>query len=180
MINLIPPAAKKRVVIEYWVRAVSLWAFLGGSALLLMSTLFIPLNIYVVNQESYLATLLAGNEFQQSNHEQNTALIFKANQQALFLLQDKKEYTLYELLPTLQQFAGSDVDLEDVALVQAKDPMLSVGGMALTRQSLVEFRNSLEKHEDFLTVNLPINNLIKESEVPFVITISLATSTTSI
>jgi Mg2+ and Co2+ transporter CorA len=179
MINLIPPVAKKRVVTEYWARTISLWAFLGGTALLLMATLFVPLNIYVINQETYLATILANNESVQNNHEDNVALLVRANQQAALLLQTKREYTTHEILPLLAELAGEMIELEEVTINQTKDPVLFVNGIAETRQSLVEFRDELEKYEDFLTVVLPIGNLIKDSEAPFSITITLATSTIS-
>ncbi len=180
MINLIPPPAKKKVVTEYWTRTISLWAFLGGTALLLIATLFIPLNIYVTNQETYLATLLAGREADKSNHEQNSALLTHANEQAALLLQEKHEYSFHELLPLLESIAESKVELEGVTLNQDKDPVLSVGGIALTRQTLVAFRDELEKQADFLTVDLPISNLIEESDVEFNIKITLATSTPAI
>lgn len=177
MINLIPPAAKKRVVTEYWIRTASLWAFLVGTALLLLSSLFVPLNLYVTNQESYLATLLTDNESEKSNHEQQNALLVKANTQAQFLLENKREYTSYTLLPLLQGIADGKVSLEEVVLNQTKDPILTLVGTALTRQSLVEFRDELERQADFQNVNLPIDNLIEESDVAFAISIHLATST---
>jgi hypothetical protein len=180
MINLIPTAAKKRVVIEYWVRTISAWAFLGGTALLLMASLFIPLNLYVINQETYLATLLANNESAKDDHEEHNAVLLRANGQAVFLLQDKREYTAYELLPRILEVARGKVALEEMSLSQVKDPVLSIGGTATTRQSLVDFRDELEKQIDFLTVDLPINNLIEESDVTFSIRITLATSTPAI
>lgn len=180
MINLIPPIAKKRAVVEYWVRTISLWAFLIGTALLLIATLFIPLNLYVLNQESYLATLFADNELTKTNHEQQSGLLLKANKQTEFLLQDKREYTIHELLPSLQSIADERVQLEEVMLNQAKTSTLSLWGTAITRQLLVEFRDELEKQTDFLTVDLPISNLIEENDAKFTIMITLATSTPSI
>lgn len=180
MINLIPPPAKKKVVAEYWTRTISLWAILGGTALLLVTTLFIPLNIYVTNQEAYLTTILASREADKSNHEQNSALLTHANEKAEILLKRKYEYHFYELLPLLESIAESKVDLEDVTLNQTKDPVLSVGGIALTRQALVAFRDELEQQVDFLAVDLPISNLIEESDVEFNIKITLATSTPNI
>jgi len=180
MINLIPTPAKKRVVTEYWVRTISLWAFLGGTALLLTSTLFIPINIYVTNQEDYLQTLLASNESEKNNHEQSSALLLKANNQSALLGQTNKAYTALQLLPLLQGVAIDRVELEEITINQTKDPLLTIAGMAMTRQSLVEFRDELEKQENFLTVDLPISNLIEEKDVPFVINVTLATSTASI
>jgi len=180
MINLIPPSAKKRVVIEYWVRTISLWGFLGGSALLLMSTLFVPLNIYVTNQESYLATVLESNKIEQNNHQQNSAVLVQANKQAKFLLEDHREYALHVLLPILQGIADGKVLLKSVSLNQAKTPVLMLGGTAITRQSLVDFRDELEGQSDFLIVDLPISNLIADSDVNFTIRINLATSTAAI
>lgn len=177
MINLIPTAAKKRVVMEYWVRTISSWAFLGGTALLLIATLSIPINIYVLNQEMYLAKLLEINESKKVDYEHNNALLLKANLQSHYLIQKNFDYTTRELLELLQESAEDFVSIEEVTISQLKDPVLVIGGVAHTRQSLVQFRDRLENEENFLSINLPINNLIKEIEVPFSITIPLATST---
>lgn len=177
MINLIPTTAKKQVIIEYWVRTISAWAFLGGTALLLMVSLFIPLNIHVTGQERYFSSLLAESESEQTSYKEKSNLLQKANQQAALLLQVKEEYTLYELLPRLWEYAGEGVELEEVSINQVSSPTVSVGGTAQTRQSLVAFRDALERQEDFVAVELPISNLIKESDVPFVILIQVATST---
>jgi len=180
MINLIPPIAKKRVVAEYWIRTVSMWAFLGGTSLFLIATLFIPINIYVTNQESLLITLLKNSETEQTNYQQNTELLTRANKQASLLLNTKSEYTLHELLPRLRAIAGRAISIDEVVLTQSKDPSLSIKGLAETRQSLVSFRDELEKLDEFLLVDLPINNLIKENDVPFAITVTLETNPPSL
>jgi len=177
MINLIPPAAKKKVVAEYWLRTASLWGFLVGSALFLIATLFIPLNLYVANQEEYLAAILNTNQAEQVNQQQNTALLTRANQQATILLSSKQEYTMVELLPLLRAMGGDAIVFGEIALTQIKDPVLTVNGTAINRLALVQFRDSLEAQTNFLKVDLPISNLIKESDVPFLITITLATTT---
>lgn len=177
MINLIPPTAKKRVVTEYWVRTVSLWAFLGGTALFLIATLFIPINIYVVNQESYLSRVLESGEAEQTMYQQNTELLVRANAQAALLTTAQREYTLYDVLPQLQTIADTGIKLQKVQINQTADPILSIMGVAQSRQALVSFRDALEQNKDFLVVDLPIGNLIKDSDVAFTITVTLATST---
>lgn len=180
MINLIPPAAKKKVVTEYWVRAVSLWGLLGGTAVLVVTTLFVPLNIYIFNQEQYLTTILSSNQAAQDNQTKNTTLLTQANQQAQILLSADAGYLLSALLPVLSETAGENIKLEDISLTQTNSPVLVVSGQATSRQTLVAWRDVLETEESFLTVNLPIGNLIKDRDVPFTITITLATSTPAV
>lgn len=180
MINLIPPVAKKRLAIEYWVRTVSMWAFLIGTALLVITTLFIPINIFVTNQELYLSNILKINEAEQTSMQQNSSLLVRANTQAELLLSQKHAYSLHELLPVLSEFAGEGIALSDVSLNQVKNPLLTIGGVAQTRESLVAFSDMLEGYEDFMVVDLPISYLIKDSDVEFVINVTLATSTKGI
>lgn len=180
MINLIPPLAKKKIVIEYWVRTISMWSWLAGTALFLIAILFIPLNIYIINQESYLIATHNSNKTEQTNHQKNLAQLTKANQQAQILLTTKSEYTMSELLLVLFGAIGNEVKLDEISLNQMTDPVLVVSGVATDRQSLVQLRDTLEAEENFLTVDLPISNLIKERDIPFSITAKLATSTKKI
>lgn len=180
MINLIPPLAKKKIVIEYWVRTISIWLWLAGTALFLIAILFIPLNIYIINQESYLSATYNSNKTEQTNHQKNLAQLTKANQQAQILLTTKSEYTMSELLLVLFGAIGNEVKLDEISLNQMIDPVLVVSGVATDRQSLVQLRDTLEAEENFLTVDLPISNLIKEQDIPFSITAKLATSSKKI
>jgi hypothetical protein len=180
MINLIPPTAKKQIVAEYWVRVVSLGGFLVGSACLFSAALFIPINIYIVSQERYLSLSLSANQAEQANQIENTALLSRANQQAILLLQTKPEYTTASLLPRLQVIGGNTVILNEIALSQAPAPLLTVSGVAVTRQALVDYRDTLEAVEEYVRVDLPISNLIKDRNVPFTITITLATTTPAV
>lgn len=180
MINLIPPVAKKRVVLEYWIRTVSLWSFLFGTAVLVTAFLLIPINSFILNQESYLATGRQENKINLDDLEQKNLLLIKANQQATILLSDQPLYSLQDLLPVLSKLAVDKIDLQEITLKPSDPPSLTLAGQSPTRENLVEFRDSLEQYKDFLVVDLPINYLIKDTAIAFIINIVLATSTKEI
>jgi Tfp pilus assembly protein PilN len=178
MINLIPPAAKATLAREYWVRTSSVWLTLWGSALLLVSIMFIPVLVFISLQKEILADLVATGEKSSLEHELSTEQLLRANNQAILLLQNKSVFSIHEsVAPLIRTITQSSIELTGIDLNQTVAPTLIIDGVARDRQTLATFRDNLEKNDMFENVTLPISSLVRDVDIPFTITIEISTTT---
>ncbi len=76
--------------------------------------------------------------------------------------------------------AASDaITLESYSFSRSSYTMV-LRGVADTRSDLVAFSGSLDSDQNFTSVTVPVDNFSKSLEPPFVITLSLATSTSNL
>jgi hypothetical protein len=177
MINLTPPAAKKVVIREYWLRVVTVWAILIGTAILVASSTLIPVWLYLNTQTTALADLVSGSAGKTQTYTTATAELTKANTQARLLLNQKPSYRLSTEAARLQAITSGDILLTEIKLQQSGTPVLLVTGVAATRVALAQYQRKLETEPSYIVVDLPLSSLIKDVEVPFSLTITLASTT---
>lgn len=178
MINLIPSDAKDALKQEYLVRVMSVWLTLWGSALLLVLAMFLPVFVYISFQKDVLSELIEGESYLVDEQNVSAELLLRANRQAQLLLQTTSVYTLHETIaPYIQDLARPNIELTGIDLNQSSQPTVIVDGIAIDRFALANFRDGLEKNDLFETVTLPISSLVRDSEIPFRITINIATTT---
>ncbi len=68
-----------------------------------------------------------------------------------------------------------DLATEEVSLTHfnfGDKKELEINGIAATRASLSAFRVRLESHESVKAVELPLSNLVKDTDVPFSLTVT--------
>lgn len=178
MINLIPPHARKRVVVEYWLRAVSVWALLFGitSALLTVST--IPLHVSIDSQRE--AYSLRSEEAMDSTEKlvASQTVIKQTNEVARMLASsaDPERFSAY--INELEKLTNEDVQINEIRLERTKELAvgdISVVGFATTREALAAFRTRIEANEWFESVELPFSNLAKDEDVLFSIKVTPVT-----
>jgi hypothetical protein len=176
MINLIPPSAQKQVTGEYWVRVVSVWLFLLGTAFLTISFLNAP--VYVLVQ-SQLKTFL--QEFKLASNQSETfksseAAITKANSIATLLSKSGQATLFSEVIGELEEQAKAEggVTISNFNLSRKDGIMapISISGIADSRSVLSQFRDALEKNPRFESAVLPLASLAKDKDIPFSITIT--------
>lgn len=178
MINLIPPAARRSVVREYWLRAISVWLLLFGTGCLIVASLLLPTYVLIRLQVGELEQTAVAASEKVATYDVSASALVAANKQAQLLMgTSTTPFSTY--LTQLEQFAGAGVVLRDIQFVRSKTGVgsITVAGTAATRQVLANFRDALEAEPAFSKVNLPISNLIKDRDLLFVIDITLATST---
>ena len=168
MINLIPPAARKSVVFEYWLRVVSVWLFLFGTGCMIVAVLLLPTYMIVRGQIANLDGQVAAATEQTTTFDAGVAELKKASAAAAVLTENASSTPFSAYLMLLERIAGDTVVLHSIAFT--KDPAgghIVFSGEATTRESLAAFRDALEAHPVFTDVVLPIDSLIKNRDLLF-------------
>ncbi len=175
MINLIPREAKKRIIIEYWVRVASVWFFsitaalVAGICILVPTYVLISLQIHATEGSSKAASeKVAG-------YEAATKELTKANQKAQILVGNNSYTPTTDYLRLISAHEGKGVMVSQVSLVRVKDGFgpITVSGQADNRQALREFRDSLLGEPTVAAVDLPISNLAKDRDIQFSLTVTV-------
>jgi len=176
MVNLLPPTAKRKYVIEYYMRALTVLLFLLTAAMLVLGALMLPLWVSVEIQNKALSAPYAQAVADTASYVELEDKITSAN----LLVNELDRVRRYEpLLPRIlliHSLAGSEVVINSVAEQRTKEGVVaevSVTGVAATRAALAAFRDRLEADKQFTSVALPISNLAKDLEVPFSVTITV-------
>ena len=171
MINLLPPEGKKRVLKNYWLRVLSVYFNLLGSAFFVTSALLLPTYFYVSFQIKALGTEMSNEDVESLKKVE--ASISDANEISELLLDTPDTVNDSDVINQILAFSDGLVSIGTIK-IQKKDRKISevtVSGTANDRSSLVSFRDSAEQHQYFDEVNLPLSNLAKDQDIPFSLTL---------
>ncbi len=182
MINLIPPAARRLVVREYWVRVLSVWMFLVGTGCLVVAALLLPTYVLIHSQISVLSETSSGVAEKVATYDSSAAELKLASEQAAILMSGGSTTPFSTYLTLIEASAGSDIEIRSVDFTRGGtgNGAVILSGESNTRQALADFRDALESEGSFTKVDLPISNLIKERDVLFSIQMQIATTTPKI
>lgn len=113
---------------------------------------------------------------EQDLREEAEAEVIKANE--IVTLLDDTEETPNEFsnfVYDLDVMSGGGVDITQFSFNREEGDLKSIGliGQAADRVSLSNFRDALEDDDRFLSADLPISNLAKDSDITFSMTIVL-------
>lgn len=177
MTNLIPPDAKRAVVIEYWIRVITVWFVLIGFALIAIAVLKIPTYVLVESQlrafsGEYEKAINDSEQFEKAQEA-----ITEANEIAELLTNSTDTVDLSSLITILDELSGTEVVINNFKFTKTDGEIsaISVKGMAATRQSLATFSEDIEQQPLFSEAELPISNLAKDRDIGFSIDITPAT-----
>jgi len=178
MINLIPPAAKKIMVREYWTRVLSVWLILFGTACVIITCLLLPTYLLINIKTSVLKEQATSATEKMASYDISATELQIANRQAQILLQPSEGPLFTDFVTDFKDKSGIGITISDYKFTRTKTAgSITLSGLANTRQDLADFRDRLEEDERFFKVDLPISNLIKDSNLLFSMTLTLATST---
>lgn len=169
MINLLPSEGKKKVIISYWMRVVSVYFMLVGIAFLVVGALLLPTYFYI----SFQTTALGGGEEAGGegvlNFKELEAEIDLANDLSAVLTETPMYIDVSEVISEIQSFAGSKITIQTIAIEKDGQIVSSVvvTGRAADRASLVAFRDDAEANRLFTEINLPLSNLAEDQDIPF-------------
>lgn len=178
MINLIPPIAQKKLKQEYWIRVISLWALLASAAGLVLAVLVIPVYVLVSIQLNAQVTDVAVAEGERSSLVEAEAALRQAGIYARLVVSEEGLLPLTQHITLLNELAGGGISFTDYQYQQlATDNSIIIKGEASTRADLATFRDRLEAQSDYTDIVLPISALIRETDIDFSITLTVASST---
>ena len=169
MINLLPPSGKKRVIIDYWIRVVSIFFTLVGISFLFIGALLLPTYFYLSFQAHALdvSELNLSDDvmsFQELEDEINIA-----NDISNLLTKTQTYIEASQVIEEIKAFAGERIFVSNIS-IEKKDGQIiavKVNGAADDRNALVQFRDNAEASEFFSEVDLPLSNLAQDRDIPF-------------
>lgn len=176
MANLIPPYAKKSVVIEYWIRVCSVWFILLGAAALAVASLNVPVYMLIQNQQLINAGMFTDASDQKTSFEKIESEIMAANNTAALLATVKQTTPLNQYVQDIEALANESITVDSYQFSKDNGTLTEViiSGTAANRSSLLDLSDALESDSRFASAEIPLSNLAKDSDIPFMITIVLA------
>ncbi len=176
MINLIPPEGHTAVKQEYLLRVGAVFGFLFTGVMVLLAVSFIPTYVLVKGQiDSSVAE--AHKETEGENLLKDAAEDIRKTKEVLTQL---KSISSTSTLPSMViaevlRTAPGTISFKNFTVDAPGGKMgtFNVQGVALTRESLADLRKALEASPLFSKAEVPISDLARDADLPFVITITL-------
>lgn len=176
MINLIPPDAHRRVVLEYWVRVVTVWSLLVAIGCSMVALFFVPTFVLIESQLHVYAQTATQASTQQSTFATLQSSVAQANTIAQQLASDNNTQLFSTYITDINSLSNANVVVQGIQMQRTKGAVqtIMVTGTATTRATLAAFRDSLEAFPAFKTADLPLSNLAKDKDITFTITVTVA------
>ncbi len=177
MINLIPTKEKKEIVRGFYYRLVILFFVVVGVAFLITSIAMLPSYFlsYTVNNIQKGKIEIQKKEPAPLPQEQTEKIIHDLDNK-LNIIEQRGENTFdisnkvinAILLKKMPSIKITNISYEDNSQgLSFQSKKISIQGIAPSREILLLFRKALEDDTNFKSVDLPISNFIKGSNIEF-------------
>lgn len=178
MTNLIPPHARINVIREYWLRVATVWALLLSCAVVAISALLIPTYVSLQSQISFLKSSESTLTEDHKDVSSIESVIERTNALALQLAAPDAMLSIGKVIDAVNDSVPPGVTLRTYRVVRNGTSIdsVEVQGVASSRTALADLKTRIEAHALFTDANVPISDLIKESNLPFAIVITLDSS----
>ncbi len=169
MINLIPPAAKKKIIVEYWLRVLSVWCMLLAAALVAAICIMLPPYVLINSQVSVYKASADEAARKIADYEEVSTMLVRASTQARMVIDESESELISEYLSTVESLEKPGIVLSEIRVARSATGFepLFVAGVATDRQSLAAFRDRLLELETVSEVDLPLSNLAKDRDISF-------------
>lgn len=172
-INLLPEERKKSLAIESFNK----FLFKIGSVVVLAILLFIfflGANLFILN----IYKKINKTEVAQNNENEVSFVIQKAKNNIddqhtktdKLIKEIKSKEPFWEYLDKINSIIPEDIYYSKI---EVSKESIKLEGLALDRNSLIDFKNVLEEGDFFNEVNMPISNLTSQENINFEISINL-------
>ena len=176
MINLLPPLIKLRI--RRWYRArLAIVALLLLFVVILIGTVLLLPSLFLSLVKEYSGTerLMLAQELipveKNIEIERNTRL---TNKKISILSQKDANIILLPVINSIleKKLAGISITafLYESATTDPISQKILIKGFASNRETLVSFADGLRNISLFSDIDLPISNLVKSADIPFIIT----------
>ena len=175
MINLIPKAEKKRMVVDFYYRLAVIFLVMLDFCILIAFISILPSYFLSSTKNSLVDTKL---EIQKNEplplFDQQTLTVIKDINNKLDLVEnaEKNKFLLsVKVINAILLKKRPDIKITKILYesdgAQDKGKKISITGTAPSRAILLLFRQELEDSPNFKNINLPISNFIKGSNIQF-------------
>jgi hypothetical protein len=178
MINLIPPAGQTALRKEYRMRVAATYCMLLAAVNILLTVALIPTYVLVKAQtEGVVAHSGEGEQDAEIASIEDEV----ARTEAIIAELKKVPETLdmSGIMHEIENAAPAGISFRTFTLNHVKGVIgpIQVQGNAEEREDLIAFKQALEAHSLFENASVPIGDLARERDVPFSMTITLASNT---
>ncbi len=175
MINLIPPAAKKAIIRDYWLRVTAVALFALSVVLFALAALLVPAYVLISSQLTSLEAAAASQSADVSVFKDVEVEVKEANEVARMLQFEKTTLQNFALINTFETIAPRSITIDGVLIARNREvfSVLTVTGVAADRSALVAFRDAVVADERFQSAELPLSNFAENKDIPFSINIEL-------
>ena len=177
MINLIPNKEKKEMVKSFYYKLVVLFLIVAGFSFLIFSVATLPSYFLSFTRNNIINAKL---EMQKAEPvpipDQKTLSMIKDLNNKLSLIeknQDNKFFVSKNVINNILFKKAPSIKITDISYENnsstdsLKDKKISIDGTAPSREVLLSFRQALEDDVNFKSVDLPISNFVKGSNIQF-------------
>jgi hypothetical protein len=175
MINLIPPKGHTALKHEYILRVASVYAFLLAGVLVAATTLMVP--TYVLISTQLTGARDEGNRMAETKQKFDVAFgeIQEANTVMAQLRKESATVDISAVITEVVRVAPRGIVFTTFQATRAGTKLteIQVQGTAENRVILASFKNALEASPLFSQAMVPISDLARDSELPFVVTVTL-------
>ena len=175
MINLIPPQAKKSLLREYWLRAVSVWLLLWSFFIVIGTFLLLPVYVLIGSQVAVYEDSATAASERVTNYENVSTALVQPSRQARFILDETTKPFFSDYITLFKNLEGKGIDINKIHLAREQNDVepVSLSGVATDRQTLAAFRDRILALEVVSEVDLPLSNLARDKDIPFTISVTL-------
>lgn len=182
MVNLIPPSAKKSVIVEYWLRVLTVWALILTVIAILFAITFLPVYVSVDTKiDAYQESAALASQ-KIASFESASKDLARSTQQAQLLLSSRNETSLSKIINLFDSLEISGIEFSQVNVSKVAGGGLApvtLSGNARDRQALADFRDRLLAQDSIKAVDFPISNLAKDRDITFSITVTMSNELSS-
>ncbi len=175
MINLLPQKAKKRIIREYYTRAISVWFLIFSAVVAIVSFLFLPVYILVSSQVEAFSKSISEASEKVREYDFSSQALTKATKDAQLIYEMEASQKITDLLSILSNFQNENLLVREYDFKRngKNIEVVRLSGLAKTRQALVDFSEKLKKLDFVEVVDLPVSNLAKDRDLEFSLNLKL-------
>jgi len=175
MINLLPPKGHTSLKHEYVLRVISLYGFMLAIVFISGTILLIPTYVLVSSQLNSVRPDDDEGEATKKTFAEASLHIQNANTVMAQLRSITPNVQTSSIITDIIRLAPKGITFHTFQAKREANFLkaIDVQGFAETRNALAALKNAIESSSTFLSASVPISDLARETNLPFVMTISL-------
>lgn len=175
MINLIPPQGQRVARQEYMLRVTSTFFILFGILGLFLTVAYIPTYVLITAQMKVIDAENQQNAPNQEIAREAENEVLQANNIVTQLKASPSSNSYITYIEEILKTAPEGISFKTFTLgtTGGAFDIIQVQGTASTRETLSRFKTALEATDVFIKAEVPIADLVRETDLPFVIAITV-------
>jgi Tfp pilus assembly protein PilN len=180
MINLIPKEEKKKMIIAFYCRLFVLCLIMLSVVVLIASISLLPAYFYSSEKDSVVGEKLQTQKNEETPvlGDQSLSIMGDLNTKLAVVENAEKNKFLISEKVIKAILAKKTSEIKIIQITYKNDPTLgkeiNILGTASSRDSLLDFEQTLQNDPAFKNVNLPISSFVRESNIQFDLSLSPA------